>query len=124
MPGQDGGWFHHNQTFPPTIPEAEEQHPEDAIDGSKPGARLSVNEARKLVAQRNILGDEICTIFENGGNSEENKWELERHQADHSLSPNDWEKSVIPLSYPLLTRHNPDPMRIRGPLLVGLDLEI
>jgi hypothetical protein len=25
-----------------------------------------------LVAQRNILGDEICTIFENGGNSGEN----------------------------------------------------
>jgi hypothetical protein len=48
-----------------------------------------------LVAQRNILGDEICTIFENGGNNGENRWELERHQADHSLSSNDREKSAI-----------------------------
>ena len=82
MPGQNGGWLHHSQTFPPAIPGAGEQDPEDTIDGSKPGARSSVNEAPKLVAQRNILGDEICTIFENGGNSGENKWELERHQAD------------------------------------------
>jgi hypothetical protein len=58
-----------------------------------------------LVAQRNILGDEICTIFENGGNCGENKWELERHQADHSLSPNEREKSAITLPYRITTRH-------------------
>jgi hypothetical protein len=73
MPGQDGGWFHHHQTFPPAIPEAGEQHPEDGIDGSKPGARSSVNEARKLVTQRNILGDEICAVLENRGNIGENQ---------------------------------------------------
>ncbi|MEE9385769.1 MAG: hypothetical protein V3V08_20355, partial [Nannocystaceae bacterium] len=39
-----------------------DKDPEDTIDGPKPGARSSVNEAPKLVAQRNILGDEICTI--------------------------------------------------------------
>ncbi|MCH7600241.1 MAG: hypothetical protein IH973_10840 [Myxococcales bacterium] len=69
MRGQNGGRLHHNQTFPPTIPEAREQHPEDTIDVPKPGARSSVNEARKLVAQRNILGDEIRTILEYGGNN-------------------------------------------------------
>jgi hypothetical protein len=31
--------------------------------------RSSIHEARKLMAQRNILGDEICTILENGGNN-------------------------------------------------------
>ena len=69
MPGQNGGRLHHNQTFLPTIPAAREQHSEDTIDVPKPGARSSVNEARKLVAQRNILGDEICTILEYGGNN-------------------------------------------------------
>ncbi len=106
MPGQNGGWLHHSQTFSPAIPEAGEQDPEDTIDGPKPGARSSVNEAPKLVAQRNILGDEICTIFENGGNSGENKWELERHQADHSLSPSDREKLAITLPYRITTRHS------------------
>ncbi len=74
MPGQNGGWFHHSQTFPPAIPEAGEQHPADTINGPNPGARSSVNEARKLVAQCNVLGDEICAILENGGNNGENQW--------------------------------------------------
>ena len=98
MPDQNGGWFHHSQTLLPAIPEAGEQHPEDTLDGPKPGARSSVNEARKLVAQCSILGDEICTILENGGNNGENQWQLERHLADHSLSPNDRKKSAIPPS--------------------------
>ena len=95
MPGQNGPWLQHCQTLLAAISEAGEQDPEDTIDGPKPGARSSANETRKLVAQRNILGDEICTIFENGGNSGENKWELERHQADHSLSPNDRESQQL-----------------------------
>lgn len=73
MPGQNGGWFHHHQTFPPASPETGEQHPKDAIDGSKPGARSLVNEARKLVTQRNILGDEICAVLEKRGNNGENQ---------------------------------------------------
>ncbi len=64
-----------------------------------------MNEAQKLVAQCSILGDEICTILENGGNSGENQWQLERHLADHSLSPNDRKKSAIPPSYSIMTRH-------------------
>jgi hypothetical protein len=58
-----------------------------------------------LVAQCSILGDEICTILENGGNNGENPWQLERHLADHSLSPNDQKKSAIPPSYSIMTRH-------------------
>jgi hypothetical protein len=57
-----------------------------------------------LVAQRKVLGDEICTISENGGNNAENEWELDRHRTDHSLSPNDHEKSAITLPYPIMTR--------------------
>ncbi len=95
MPGQNSGWFHQSQTFPPAIPEAGEQYPEDTIDGPKPGARSSANEARELVAQRNVLGDEICAVLKNRGNNGENQWELEGHLADHSLSPNDREKSAI-----------------------------
>jgi hypothetical protein len=82
MPGQNGRWLHHRETFPPANPEAGEQDPEDTIDGPKTGARSSVSEARKLVAQRKVLGDEICTIPENGGNNAENEWELDRHRAD------------------------------------------
>ena len=73
MPGQDGGGLRYHQTFRPAIPEAGEQHPEDTIDGPKPGTRSSVNEARQLVAQCCILGDEICPILENGGNNGENQ---------------------------------------------------
>jgi hypothetical protein len=80
------------------MPEAREQHPENTVNRPKPGPRSSVNEARKLVAQCSILGDEICTILENGGNNGENQWQLERHLADHSLSPNDRKKSAIPPS--------------------------
>jgi hypothetical protein len=79
MPGQNGGWLHHRDAFPPAIPEAGEQHPEDTIDGTNPGTRSSVNEARELVAQRNIFGDEICTILENSGSNEEYQWQIERH---------------------------------------------
>ena len=73
MPGQNGGWLHDSQTFPPAIPEAGEQHPEDTIDGPNPGARSSVNEARKLVAQCNILGDEIGMVLEKGRYNAENQ---------------------------------------------------
>jgi hypothetical protein len=63
-----------------------------------------VNEARKLVAQRQVLGDEICAISENGGNNAEYERELDRHRADHSLSLNDHEKLAITLPYPIMTR--------------------
>ena len=43
MPGQDGGWLHHRQTFPPATPEARQQNPEEAIDGTKPGSRPSMH---------------------------------------------------------------------------------
>ena len=71
-----------------------------------------MNEARKLVAQCSILGDEICTILENGGNNGENQWQLERYLADPSLNPNDWKKSAIPPSYSIMTRHR---LRVRCP---------
>ncbi len=79
MPGQNGGWLHHSQTFPPATPESGQQNPKDATDGTKPGAMFSVNEARELMAQRRILGDEIDTVLENGRCSGENCGELERH---------------------------------------------
>jgi len=64
-----------------------------------------VNQARKLVAQRNILGDEIRTISEYGGNNAENEWELERHRADHSLSRNHRKKSANSPPNTILMRH-------------------
>ncbi len=78
MPGQDCGWLHDDQTVRPASPEAREQHPEGTINRSKPGPRFWVNEARELVTQGNILGDEIRTILENGGNNGKNQWQLER----------------------------------------------
>jgi hypothetical protein len=66
-----------------------------------------VDEARKLVAQRNILGDEMGTIFEDGGNNGENQCELERHQADHSLGRNDRGRSAITLPGRIMTRDSP-----------------
>jgi hypothetical protein len=54
------------------------------------------------------LSIRLClVIIENGGNNGENQWQLERHLADHSLSSNDREKSAIPPSYSIMTRHNP-----------------
>ena len=98
MPSQNCGWLHYGQSFPPAIPEAGEQHPEDTIDGTKPGARSSVNKARKLVAQGDILGDEICTILEYSGDNGQNQSELEGHLADLSLSPNrrEWAEKWLP----------------------------
>ena len=104
MPGQNRGWLHRSETFPPAIPETGEQDPEGTIDGPKPGARSSVSEARELVAQRQVLGDEICAISENGGNNAEYERELDRHRADHSLRLNDHEKLAITLPYPIMTR--------------------
>ena len=52
-----------------------------------------------------ILADEICSILENRGNDGEKQRELERHWADHSLSPNDRENSATPPAYPIMTRH-------------------
>lgn len=57
------------QTLPPAISEAREQHPEDAIDRMKPRAMPLLNQARKLMAQRHILGDEISAILEDGVNA-------------------------------------------------------
>jgi transposase InsO family protein len=65
-----------------------------------------VNEARKLVAQRDVLGGEICSILESGGTNREKLQELERHLADHSLSPNDQRNSATPPAYPIMTRHS------------------
>ena len=53
--------------------DCENGHPEDTIDRTKPGAMSSVNEARKLVAQCNILGDEIDTVLEKGRYTAENQ---------------------------------------------------
>ena len=47
-----------------------------SASASASGPRSSVSEARELVAQCSILGDEICTILENGGNNVENQWQL------------------------------------------------
>jgi hypothetical protein len=96
MPSQDCGWLHHGQTVGPAFPGAGEQHPEGTVNRSRSAPRFSVNEARELVAQGRILGDEICAILDNGSDNREDQWELERHLAKTSLSPNEREKSVDP----------------------------
>ena len=104
MPGQNGGWLHHRQACPPAIPEAREEHPEDTVNRPKCRQGPSVNEARELVGQCNILGDEISAILENGGHNGENQWKLERHPANYGLSPNWLKKSENSLSYRIMTR--------------------
>jgi hypothetical protein len=69
MPSHNGRWLHHGQTFPPAIPEARKQHPEHTVHGTKFGSPPAMYQARELMAQRNILGDEISTVLENGSNS-------------------------------------------------------
>ena len=71
--------LHHNQTVPPAIPDPREQRPEGTVDRTKLRPRPSMSETRELMAQGHILGDEICTVLENGSNNEENRWEFERH---------------------------------------------
>ncbi len=88
MPSQNSGWLHHGQALPPAVPEAREQHPEGTIGRPKRRPISSVNEAQELVAQCNILGNEICTILENRGNNGENQRELEGHLANDSRRPN------------------------------------
>jgi hypothetical protein len=46
-------------------------------------------QARELLTQGNILGDENCTLLEDGGDNGENQWELDGHLADCSLSSNE-----------------------------------
>jgi len=69
MPGQNRCWLQHSQTFPPAVPEDGEQGPEDAVDGPKLWPCPLMYQARELMAQRNILRDEISTVLENGSNS-------------------------------------------------------
>ena len=66
MPSQNGGWHDHCQIVPPAVPEAGEQHPEDTVNGPKPGPSSSMNEARELMTQGDILGDKISAVLENG----------------------------------------------------------
>lgn len=63
-------------------------------------------QARQLVAQRNILGDEIGTVLENSCCDGENRGELERHRPNHSLSPNEQKNSAKSRSYRIMTIHN------------------
>jgi len=63
-------------------------------------------QARELVAQCHILGDEICTVLENGSNHGEKGCELERHLENHSLSPDAQKRSAKSRSYRIMTMHN------------------
>ncbi len=89
MPSQDGGGLHHSQTFPPAIPEAGEQNPEDTVSGPKLGPRPLMYQARELMTQGHILGDEICTILENGGDKRDDQREVEGHLPNDGRSPNE-----------------------------------
>jgi hypothetical protein len=53
MPGQNGGWLHHGQALPPTIPEAGEQQPEDTIDKRISG---SLNGISRIIASARMTG--------------------------------------------------------------------
>jgi len=63
-------------------------------------------QARELVAQRNILGDEICTVFEDGSDGRENQRQLEGHLTDHTPGASARRKLAIPRPYPIMTRHS------------------
>jgi hypothetical protein len=67
----------------------ESSYSEDTVNGPKPGARPSMNEARELVTQGDILGDEISAILENGDDDGENQWGAEGHPAHYSHSRNE-----------------------------------
>ncbi len=67
--------------------------------------RSSMYHVRELVAQHHILGDEIGAVLEYGSNKKEHQWELARHSANHSPSPNAQEKPADPPSYRIMTRH-------------------
>ena len=76
MPGHNGGWLHDSQTLPLVIPDAREQNPEDTVNGPKLGPRPSVYQARELVTKGNILGDEACTMIDDGNDNGANQREL------------------------------------------------
>jgi len=48
-----------------------------------------------LVTQRNVLGDEIGSVLEDGDDDGEKQWELEGHLADGSPDPQRTEKRAI-----------------------------
>jgi hypothetical protein len=58
-----------------------------------------------LVAQRNVLGDEICAILENGSSNGEKQCKLERHSANDSLGPDTPEKLADSPLYRIVRRH-------------------
>ncbi len=62
-------------------------------------------QARELLTQGNILGDDNCTLLEDGGDNGEEQRELEKHPANDGLSPNGRKTSAISPSYPIMTRH-------------------
>ena len=103
---RDGDWEIEAAALIRGITGQKTEHARGGFRELEPPARSSMNEARKLVAQCNVLGDEVCTILENSGNNSENQCQLERHLVDHSLRPNDRKTAAIPQSYPIMTRHN------------------
>ena len=104
MPDQNGGWPHHGQRFYPTTPEAGEQRPEGAVDRPQLGPRPSVYQARDLMAQSNVLRDEICSILEDSDENGEHQWELEGHLAEGTLKRNEQRRSAVPVSCAIMTR--------------------
>ena len=57
------------------------------------------------MAQRNVLGDEICSVLEDGANNGANQRELEGHLANDSLNPNERKKPAVPPLYLIMTKH-------------------
>ena len=76
MPGHNGGWLHQSQTVLPPTPETTQKDPEDTVDGPNLGPRTSMYQARELLAQRNVLGDEICAVLEDDSSNGEKQCNL------------------------------------------------
>jgi hypothetical protein len=51
----------------------ESSYSEDTVNGPKPGPSSSMNEARELMTQGDILSDKISAILENGDDAGENR---------------------------------------------------
>ena len=85
MPADDGRGLDHHQGITPAGPEAGQQRPQGAVDGSKAWPLPPMFEARKLMPKGEVLGDEVRSIPEDGGDQRDDQRELERHADDGSL---------------------------------------
>ena len=88
-PPHDGVWLDDGEALSPAAPEAAQQDPEDSVGGPNDGA-LSTGEGRELLAEGQVLEDEVAPGAQSRAERRKEGYEEANHRAgeDPGSGPN------------------------------------